>query len=127
MNGASCGSRGPKSEKSGVKRARSNWVAISKELLKTDPGAKQRRRERSLEESDVSLLTTRENGVLSVIFLDFLAHWLAENLPETEAKALADMLGSELTLREAGRKWGVDYRRLQECRKALAEAWKEAE
>ncbi len=57
---------------------------------------------------------------------DFVAVWLAEHVPGREARALADCLGRDLTLREAGARWGVEFRRLCDYRAALAQAVKEA-
>jgi hypothetical protein len=56
---------------------------------------------------------------------DFVAVWLAENVPGAEARALADALGRGLSLREAGEAHGVPFQRLSDYRKALAGAVKE--
>lgn len=137
MKAASCGSSEPKSVKSGSKF---DWFKVYSVFLEPDPGKRQRSREISLDSvywSDpgkrirtqvpASLyINGPREAELSAFLTDFVAAWLAENVPMREARALADMLGSRMTLREAGAKHGVDFRRLSEHRRALAVAVKEA-
>lgn len=129
MKGASNGSSGPKSEKSGVKSSgfvTERWYEVFRVFLESDPGARQRAREVPLEAA-ASILhkEAREQALLSGIwaeFVDWAARWLADNAPAREARAVAWQLGAGVTLREAGERYRVDFRRLQELRGALEEA-----
>jgi hypothetical protein len=123
-----------------------DWVKVFELFLEPDPGKRQRARELPLvylhwddrphgtrargggSGQGDGILPHKEvhgNVELSEILTDFVATWLAENVPGKEARALADMLGRNLTLREAGEAHGVDFRRLQEYRVALAGALEE--
>ena len=99
-----------------------NWFSVFMVYLEPDPGARQRDREVVLPSS---LLLAPPEGGLSEEWSDFVAHWLVENVPLLEARALADCLGRGLTLREAGDLHGAEFRRLCDYRRGLAAAVKE--